>query len=176
MFYLIGRHACPTAERCSLGTWLLAIGLTLNTAAYAKSQPNILWITAEDMSCNLGCYGDDFATTPVLDQLARQSVRFSRAFATAPVCSPARSCLITGVYATSLGTQTPARQPVAQQLGLGIQAAPELAEVGLAEAAVGDLLTHKVKITRFTDPAFDRDLPGVVACPRRSTARDDVDR
>ena len=67
--------------------------------------PNILWITAEDMSANLGCYGDGFASTPNLDHFATQSVRYTHAFATAPVCSPARSCLITGVYASSLGTQ-----------------------------------------------------------------------
>lgn len=68
-------------------------------------QPNILWITAEDLSPNLGCYGDAYARTPHLDAFARESVRYTQAFATAPVCSPARSCLITGLYATSLGTQ-----------------------------------------------------------------------
>jgi uncharacterized sulfatase len=67
-------------------------------------QPNILWITCEDMSATLGCYGDDYATTPNIDALAKQSVRYTRAFATAPVCSPVRSCLITGCYASSLGT------------------------------------------------------------------------
>ena len=70
-----------------------------------KKRPNILWITCEDISPHLGCYGDDFATTPTLDALARRGVRYSRAFATASVCSPARSCLITGVYPISLGTQ-----------------------------------------------------------------------
>jgi N-sulfoglucosamine sulfohydrolase len=68
-------------------------------------QPNIVWITAEDMSLTLGCYGDEYAVTPHLDRLATQSVRYTRAFANAPVCSPARSCLITGCYPTSLGTQ-----------------------------------------------------------------------
>ncbi len=68
-------------------------------------RPNILWITCEDMNPNLGFLGDEYARTPNLDKLAQESVYFERAFATAPVCSPARSCLITGVYATSLGTQ-----------------------------------------------------------------------
>lgn len=71
----------------------------------AADRPNILWLTAEDLSPHLGCYGDADATTPRLDAFARQSLRFDRAFATAPVCSPARSCLITGMFATSLGTQ-----------------------------------------------------------------------
>ncbi len=68
-------------------------------------RPSILWITAEDMSPNIGPYGDEYSTTPNLDRLAKESVRYTNAFATAPVCSPARSCLITGVYATSTGTQ-----------------------------------------------------------------------
>ena len=85
--------------------WLtLALALPAWGAAPA-ARPNILWITAEDLSPNLGCYGDAYARTPRLDALARESVRYTRAFATAPVCSPARSCLITGLYATSLGTQ-----------------------------------------------------------------------
>uniref|UniRef100_UPI0037852066 sulfatase-like hydrolase/transferase n=1 Tax=Prosthecobacter sp. TaxID=1965333 RepID=UPI0037852066 len=69
------------------------------------ARPNILWLTTEDMSQNLGCYGDAQAITPRLDALAREAVRFTNAFATAPVCSPSRSCLITGMFATSLGTQ-----------------------------------------------------------------------
>ena len=69
------------------------------------ARPNILWITCEDISPHLGCYGDTRAITPNLDRLARQGVRYTRAFATASVCTPARSCLITGVYASSLGTQ-----------------------------------------------------------------------
>lgn len=71
----------------------------------AAERPNILWLTVEDMSPHLGCYGDPDARTPHIDAFARQSVRFTHAFATAPVCAPARSCLITGMYATSLGTQ-----------------------------------------------------------------------
>ncbi|MCP4592506.1 MAG: sulfatase-like hydrolase/transferase, partial [bacterium] len=71
----------------------------------ASQKPNILWITCEDISPCLGCYGDPYAITPHLDRLAGESILYSNAYATAPVCSPARSCLITGLYATSLGTQ-----------------------------------------------------------------------
>ncbi len=70
-----------------------------------SAPPNILWITAEDMSPFVGCYGDAYAVTPNLDRLAAEGVRYTRAFATAPVCSPARACLINGLYATTLGTQ-----------------------------------------------------------------------
>ena len=60
----------------------IAAGLCARTA-FAKpdgARPNILWLTCEDISPNLGCYGDDFATTPVLDRFAAEGVRFTQAF------------------------------------------------------------------------------------------------
>ena len=56
------------------------------------------------MSPNLGCYGDKYASTPNIDRLAAESVRYTNVFGTAPVCSPVRSCLVSGVIATSTGT------------------------------------------------------------------------
>lgn len=70
-----------------------------------ETRPNIVWINCEDTGPNWGCYGDEFATTPNIDELATQGVLYTKAYATAPICSPSRSCLITGLYATSLGTQ-----------------------------------------------------------------------
>ena len=57
------------------------------------------------MSADLGAYGDSYAETPHIDGLARQGVTYTNAFATAPVCSPARFTLLTGIYATTAGTQ-----------------------------------------------------------------------
>ena len=82
---------------------VLTAGSACALAQDTGSRPNILWITCEDTSPTLGCYGDRFARTPNLDQLARDGVRYTHAFATAPVCSPSRACLITGLYATTLG-------------------------------------------------------------------------
>ncbi|NUQ61954.1 MAG: sulfatase-like hydrolase/transferase [Pirellulales bacterium] len=73
--------------------------------ADAGSRPNILWITSEDNSPYLGCYGDALAHTPHLDRLAAEGVRYRNAFANAPVCSTARTTLITGMYACSLGAE-----------------------------------------------------------------------
>jgi arylsulfatase A-like enzyme len=73
------------------------------TRCSIAQHPNILWITSEDNSPYLGCYGDPLAQTPNLDRLAAQGVRYRYAFANAPVCSTARTTLITGMYATSLG-------------------------------------------------------------------------
>lgn len=71
--------------------------------AHAADRPNILWITSEDNSPYLGCYGDKLAVTPNLDKLASEGLRYRHAYANAPVCSAARSTLITGMYATTLG-------------------------------------------------------------------------
>ncbi len=73
--------------------------------AFADERPNILWITCEDISPNLGCYGDPYAVTPHLDRLATQGVRYTHAFAPIGVCAPARSTIITGMYPPSIGTQ-----------------------------------------------------------------------
>ncbi len=70
-----------------------------------EEKPNILWIVSEDNSPFLGCYGDTFATTPVLDNFAKEGVLYTNAFATAPVCAPSRSTLITGMYPPSMGTE-----------------------------------------------------------------------
>jgi arylsulfatase A-like enzyme len=72
-------------------------------ARKTAQRPNVLWITSEDNSPYLGCYGDPLAQTPHLDRLAAEGLRYRRAFANAPVCSSARTTLITGMYATSLG-------------------------------------------------------------------------
>lgn len=85
---------------------LLFLGLNAcNKQKEVSDQPNILWITIEDLTPMLGCYGDPVAVTPTIDKLAANGVKYTNAFATAAVCSPARSALITGVYATTLGTQ-----------------------------------------------------------------------
>lgn len=84
---------------------LLLCSTAFLISSKAAETPNILWITAEDMSPVLGCYGDAAAITPHIDKLAAQSVKYANAFATAPVCSPSRSCLINGLMATSQGTQ-----------------------------------------------------------------------
>ncbi|WP_425397720.1 sulfatase family protein [Aeoliella sp.] len=76
----------------------------LAASAIASDRPNILWLSIEDASCHLGCYDDEHARTPNLDEFANESVLYENAFVCAPVCAPCRSSIITGVYPTSLGT------------------------------------------------------------------------
>ncbi len=82
---------------------LVAVAPTGLDAAGAD-RPNILWITCEDINPNLGCYGDAYARTPVLDALATEGVRYLNAYGITGVCAPNRSCLITGVYPSTLGS------------------------------------------------------------------------
>lgn len=77
----------------------------LSAAAAAGDQPNVLWITAEDHGPHLGTYGDTYAHTPNMDSLAARGFRYDLAWSTAPVCAPARTTIITGLYATSFGGQ-----------------------------------------------------------------------
>ena len=77
---------------------------SLQQTCMAADRPNILWLSCEDISPHLNCYGDSHAITPRLDRLAQEGVRYSHAFTTAGVCAPCRSGIITGLYQTSLGT------------------------------------------------------------------------
>src|SRR5688500_8025694 len=83
-----------------------AAALLLVTAFGADAdspRPNILWITSEDHGPEMGCYGDKFATTPNVDKLAARGMIYTRVWSGAPVCAPARTTLISGLYASSSG-------------------------------------------------------------------------
>ena len=68
-------------------------------AAGAVRRPNVLFILADDLGWrDLGCYGSTFYETPNIDRLARQSMRFTDAYAACPVCSPTRASILTGKY------------------------------------------------------------------------------
>lgn len=73
------------------------------------NRPNILWISTHDINPHLGTYagvwpGAEQARTPNLDRLAAQGARFNRAYASAPVCAPSRSAIMTGCHPASIGT------------------------------------------------------------------------
>jgi len=94
----------PDRGDCNMMHPLLTLVFILLCATAQADPPNILWLSAEDMSPHLGCYGDKHARTPNIDRLAAEGILYENAFSTAPVCAPSRSAIITGVYATSLGT------------------------------------------------------------------------
>ena len=83
---------------------LLPLLLATVLGAAAADRPNFLWITSEDNSAwFVGCYGNPQARTPNLDRLAGEGIRYTHAYANAPVCAVVRSTWITGVCAISTG-------------------------------------------------------------------------
>ncbi len=91
----------PTIKLLAL---LMLVPLTeLHAADGPATKPNILWFVVDDMSANFSCYGEKSIQTPNVDRLAQDGTRFANAFVTAPVCSPCRSALITGMYQTTIG-------------------------------------------------------------------------
>lgn len=83
---------------------MAGIGFVEGRKAVQSQRWNILWISTEDISPDLGCYGDSYSTSPNLDKFARDGARYTNAFATAPVCAPSRSAIITGMYPTTIGS------------------------------------------------------------------------
>jgi len=84
---------------------LTGLLIALPALAAETVRPNILWITSEDNGPHLGGYGDAYATTPNLDRLAARGMRYLNVWCNAPVCAPARTAIITGLYPTSLGAE-----------------------------------------------------------------------
>lgn len=88
--------------------WLRALGLALLLLPFTgrgAQQPNILWLVCEDSNVNwIGCYGNPEARTPRIDAFAKQGFRYTRAYASAPVCAAQRSTWITGINSISMGT------------------------------------------------------------------------
>lgn len=90
----LGRHACII---------LIFILNCVQMVAAPAAVPNIVLILADDLGwSDVGCYGADLHETPRIDQLAREGVRFTQAYAMS-VCSPTRSMLLTGKHAARLG-------------------------------------------------------------------------
>ena len=118
--------------------WLIA-----TTAAWpvpAADRPNILWIVVDDMSADFGCYGSTAALTPHVDRLAAEGTRFTRAFVTAPVCSPCRSALITGMYQTTIGAHhhRSGRGTVKIELPVGVRPVPAIFREAGWYTCIGD--------------------------------------
>jgi uncharacterized sulfatase len=84
---------------------LAALVATCAISASAADRPNILWISSEDNGPQLGCYGDPQAITPNLDALAARGLRYLHASSNAPVCAPARTTVISGIYPPASGAE-----------------------------------------------------------------------
>jgi uncharacterized sulfatase len=81
----------------------LAVLFVASSIDCTADKPNILWLTSEDHGPHMGCYGDANARTPNVDALAAKGMIFTRVWSTAPVCAPARTAIISGLYPSSSG-------------------------------------------------------------------------
>ena len=89
-------------SRANAGAVIAAVLLlagSVRAEVTRPDRPNILWLTSEDHGPHLGCYGDAYATTPNVDRLAARGMIYTHAWSNAPVCAPARTTLISGMYA-----------------------------------------------------------------------------
>lgn len=77
--------------------------LFVTALGHAADRPNILWLTSEDHGPEMGAYGDKNARTPNVDALAAKGMRFKTAWSVNPVCAPARTTIISGLYSTTSG-------------------------------------------------------------------------
>ncbi len=90
----------------ALAAVVLALGGFVRSVEGAEAaKPNILWLTCEDIGPELGCYGDAYADTPNLDRLAGKGMLYLHCWSNAPVCAPARTAIISGMYPPSTGSE-----------------------------------------------------------------------
>jgi arylsulfatase A len=77
----------------------ITIAIPLAHVTHAQEKPNVVFILTDDLGyTDLGCYGNPFNETPHIDSLARGGMKFTQAYASAPVCSPSRAGLLTGIH------------------------------------------------------------------------------
>lgn len=99
----------------------------LAATLHAKDSPNIVFVLADDLGwAEPACYGNDFNETPHLDRLAEEGMRFTHAYAAAPVCSPYRAALLTGQAPARVGILDYLRPNSAQGLSADQITLPEM--------------------------------------------------
>lgn len=123
---------------------MAAAGTLLSRSVSAEESsrtrpPNIVFILADDLGwTELGCYGNSFNETPNLDKLAAGGMRFTAAYAAAPVCSPFRAALMTGQYPVRTGITDYLRPDDLKHLSLDCVTLPEmLKEAGYTTGIIG---------------------------------------
>ena len=128
-------------------------GATNSKVAQAATRPNILFILADDLAWNdLGCYGHPWHRTPNLDRLAREGLRFTQAYAPAPICSASRASILTGKTPARLGFEFVTKNEPGKQHprpGQALQTPPFTLELPLGEKSIAEYLTESSYETAF---------------------------
>lgn len=135
---MISRDYSFASSQLYLGLLLIAYSLA-GSVALAERPPNIVFVLADDLGwAELGCYGNGFNETPNLDRLSTEGMRFTHAYAAAPVCSPYRAALLTGQHPARLGILDYLRPNSANALSTSHITLPEiLSQHGYATGKIG---------------------------------------
>jgi arylsulfatase A len=128
------------AHRVSILFAITVLLSCLPSLAVAESRMNVVFILVDDWGyADAGIQGSDFFETPNIDRFARQGLRFTQAYAAAPICSPTRAAILTGKFPARLDMtiwhEAAARQRISKRKLIEAKAVPNLplAEVTLAE-------------------------------------------
>ena len=148
------RHDAPIR----LSLIFAALLPALASGAEEASRPNIVFILADDLGYSeLGCYGNTFNETPRLDRLAARGMRFTDAYAAAPVCSPYRASLMSGQWPARVGITDYLRPDDPKHLPLELLALPEALKAGgYATGMIG-----KWHLTGYRNHGAEEFPPGV---------------
>ncbi|MAS93454.1 MAG: sulfatase [Verrucomicrobiales bacterium] len=138
----------------------------------ALDKPNILWITGENFSNDLGCYGQANISTPNLDALAEAGIRYTNVFSTSPVCAPSRSCFLLGMYQTTTDTHNmrshreddfklpPGIRPITHRLKDAGYYTANITHIGEEEVGTGKLDLNFVNEGDIYETKLWKDLKG----------------
>ena len=148
---------------------IICVLMSLPTITQAR-QPNVIFILADDLGYSeLACYGNQFNETPALDRLSQQGMRFTNAYAAAPVCSPYRASLLTGLHPARVGILDYLRPNSAFALSTSHHTLPEaFKNSGYSTGFIGKwhLTGYKYHDSLYeirpTDHGFDTEVAGEV--------------
>lgn len=82
----------------------LVFSVCIASSSFGGRKPNVLFIIADDLNDNMGCYGHPQVKTPNIDKLASEGLLFRRAYTNFPLCGPSRNCFMSGLYPDQTGT------------------------------------------------------------------------
>jgi len=78
---------------------MMVLSIVALTRVHAQEKPNIILILTDDMGySDIGCFGGNFVPTPNIDRIAERGVKFTQYYSAAPICSPSRTGILTGMY------------------------------------------------------------------------------
>src|SRR5207247_7800122 len=166
----------PGGRAMSSVKWLLAAACgcaawtTTAAAEPAAKKLNVLFIVADDLNCQLGCYGNSVVQSPNIDKLAARGVRFDRSYCNYPVCNASRTSFLSGRYPDTTGVFGNATEPRVR-LGKDFQFLPEcLRAQGYFTAGIGKVahgrFADSVKWDVFAEPMRGVDEDDKPAAPR----------